>query len=293
MKELSCAVVIFVALVASNPSNAESAQEILDAAWAAQVSRWEGLDSYLVEQTTMGRSSKQYLIRTTMVDSAGTSRTIFLPAPDAGLEPGCADPAAVTRPSAGKGDMSAEHMTWFMKTAQLVGDEVIDGKAAWQLRADDVDRNQALSQEEVSIDSMTMWLSKDGYLPLKIRMEGTTSMPGQSRPVTIDMSASDFRNVPGSKLVEPFRRVVSISGIAAGMDDPQIAEARKAMAEFEKQLASMPESQREMAKSMMGPQLAQMRNLAESGSIESEIRVESITANPVVYGERLVACSRD
>lgn len=284
-------VIFTLVLIASNQCFAESAQDILEAAWDAQESRWEGLDSYLVEQSEMGRSSKRYFVRTTMVDSAGTSRTMFMPAADAGLEPGCVNPSTAT--SAGKGDMSAEYMTWFMDSAKLVGEESIDGKAVWQVRADDVDRSQALSQEDVSIESMTMWLSKDDYLPLKMRMEGSATVEGQSRSVTIEMAASDFRKVPGSQMLEPFRRVVSISGIMANIDEEQIAEARKAMAEFEQQLASMPESQRQMMESMMGPQIEQMRNLAESGSIQSEIVVESITANPEAFGERVVACKQD
>ena len=290
MKSTLFAVLIAVALVASDDSYAESAQDILEAAWDAQDARWEGLDSYLVEQSVMGRSSKQYFVRTTAVDSAGTRRTMFLPAPDAGLERGCVNPASVSQVPAGKGDVSAEHLAWFTDNAELVGEGSIDGKAAWQLRANDVDRSQSLSREEVSIKSMTMWLSKDGYLPLKMRMDGTTTIEGQSRPVTIEMLAGDFREVPGSQLIEPFRRVVSISGVTAGIDAAQVAEARAAMVEMEKQLASMPESQRAMMKSMMGPQLETMRKLAESGNIESEILVESITANPEAFGERIVAC---
>jgi len=290
MKSTIFAVMIATALIVSDESYAESAQDILEAAWDAQISRWEGLDSYLVEQSVMGRSSKQYFVRTMAADSAGTRRTMFLPAPDAGLERGCVNPASMSQVQAGKGDASAEHLAWFTDNAELVGEESIDGKAAWQLRANDVGRSQALSQEEVSINSMTMWLSKDGYLPLKMRMEGTTTVEGQSQSVTIEMLASDFRKVPGSKLLEPFRRVVSISGVTAGLDAEQVAEARAAMVEMEKQLASMPESQREMMKSMMGPQLETMRKLAESGNIESEIVVESITANPEAFGERVVAC---
>jgi hypothetical protein len=283
---------ITIALAAGSQARAESAQEILEAAWDAQVARWEGLDSYLVEQTEMGRAAKRYFVRTTVVDSAGSSRTIFQPAADAGLEPGCVNPFSMTDVPAGKGDMSAEHLAWFMNNAQLVGEQSIDGKAAWQLRAEDLDLSQTMSTEDVSIDSMTMWIGKDRYLPLKMRMEGTTEMEGQSRPITIDMLASDFRQVPGSELVEPYRRVVSISGITAGIDEEQIAEARKAMAEMEKQLASMPESQREMMESMMGPQLEQLRNLAQSGSFETDIVIESITPNPEAFGERIVACDQ-
>ena len=289
MKPILWAVVGAVALAAGQ-SKAASAEDILEAAWDAQLSRWEGLDSYLVEQSVMGRRSKQYFVRAKVADSAGPQRAMFLPAADAGLKPGCVNPYSATQVSASRGDTPAGYLTWFMDSAELVGEESIDGKTAWQLRADDVDRSQALNNDEVSIHSMTMWLSKDGYLPLRMRMEGTTKVDGQSQPVTIDMLSSDFRTVPGSQLVEPFRRVVGISGINAGMDEEQIAEAREAMAEFEKQLADMPESQREMMKSMMGPQIEQMRKLAQSGVIETDIVVECITPNPEVHGERLVAC---
>ena len=289
MKPILWAVVGAVVLAAGQ-SEAASAEDILEAAWDAQLSRWEGLDSYLVEQSVMGHRSKQYFVRAKVADSAGPQRAMFLPAADAGLEPGCVNPYSATQVSADRGDTPAGYLAWFMDSAELVGEESIDGRAAWQLRADDVDRSQALNNDEVSIRSMTMWLSKDGYLPLRMRMEGTAKVDGQSQPVTIDMLSSDFRTVPGSQLVEPFRRVVGISGINAGMDEEQIAEAREAIAEFEKQLADMPESQREMMESMMGPQLEQMRKLAQSGTIETDIVVESITPNPEVHGERLVAC---
>ena len=290
MKSIFCAVV-GIATLAAGPAYAESANEILQAAWEAQLDRWEGLDSYLVDQSTMGHASKQYFVRTTVADSAGNSRTMFLPGSVAGGGPACVDPNSRAQAAAGRGDTSAEYLTWFMESAELVGEDPVDGNAAWQLRADDVERSQAMDRDEVSIHSMTMWLGKDGYLPLRMRLEGTTTVDGQARPVTIDMRSSDFRSVPGSQLMEPFRRTVSIGGITAGIDEEQIAEARKAMAELEKQLASMPESQREMMRSIMGPRLEQMRTLAQSGSIESEIVVNSITPNPMVNGERLVACN--
>lgn len=277
-------------LITGSQVRAESAEDILEAAWDAQVERWKGLDSYVVQQTVMGRSSKQYFVRTTVTDAAGNSRVMFLPAADAGLEPGCVNPHSAAETTAGRSDSSAEHLAWFMDNAELVGEESVDGKAAWKLRADDVDRSQMLSEGEMSIESMTMWLGKDGYLPLRMSMDGTTQIQGQTRTVTIDTVASDFRKVPGSQLVEPFHRIVSISGIAAGMDDEQVAEAKKAMEELDKQLASMPESQREMMKSMMGPQMEQMRNLAESGSFKSEVVIEAITPNPEAFGERIVAC---
>lgn len=290
MKLITWALIAVLALFHSNAGHAETAQEILEAAWDAQLSRWDGLDSYLVEQLEMGQSAKRYFVRSEVSDAAGNSRTMFLPAPDGGLGGGCVNPASAAEMAAGQGDMSAEYMSWFMESAELIGEESVDDTDAWQLRANDIDRAQTLSSEDISISAMTMWLSKDRYLPLKMRMEGTVNVDSQSRPVTIEVLTSDFRAVPGSQLLEPFRRVVSISGITTGIDESQIAEAKAAMAEFEQQMASMPASQRQMMKSMMGPQLEQLRELADSGTLNMEIVVESITANPEVSGERVVAC---
>lgn len=291
MKSVFVAAMIAALLMTVDESRAESAQEILDAAWDAQMERWKGLDSYLVVQSTMGIASKQYFVRTNLVDAAGKSRIMFLPAPDAGVRSGCVKPYSPDGESQGRGDTSAEYLSWFMDNAELVGEESVDGHATWRLRAEGLEQSQAFDQGEASIDSMTMWMSKDAYLPLRMRMEGTAAVEGQSRPVTIDTHAFDFRRVPGSRLVEPFRRTVSISGITAGIDPEQMAEARKAMAEFEKELANMPASQREMMKSMMGPRIEQMRKMAESGSFDSEILIESITPNPEAFGERIVACN--
>ena len=291
MKSVYLMAFVAALLITSDEGWAESADEILDAAWSAQEERWKGLDSYLVQQSVMGRSSKQYYVRTTAVDAAGKSRTMFLLAVDAGLEPGCVNPYTATDATAGRGDSSAQHLSWFMENAELVGEEAVDGKAAWKLRASEVDRSQVLDQGEMSVSAMTIWIGKDGYLPLRMRMDGTAEIQGQARSVTMDMVASDFRAVPGSQLVEPFRRTVSMSGMMSGMDESQVAEAKRAMAEFEKQLAEMPESQREMMKSMMGPRIEQMRKMAESGSLDSEIVIESITPNPEAFGERIVACN--
>ncbi|MDJ0939514.1 MAG: hypothetical protein QNJ00_07095 [Woeseiaceae bacterium] len=275
------------ALVIGPESRAQSAKDILDAAWAAQTERWQGLDSYLVEQTVMGRPSKQYFVRTTVADSAGNSRVMFVTVPGAGRKPGCVN----TQQGAGGGDSSAEYMTWFFDNAELVGEEAVDGKAAWQLRANDVDQSQVFEQGEASIRTVTMWLSKDGYLPLKMRMEGTADIQGQARPIVMNMLASDFRKVPDSQLLEPFRRNTSVSGIMGGMDEAQVAEARTAMAEFEKEMASMPAAQRERMMAMMGPRIEQMKKMSQGGAFESEIVINSITPNPEAFGERVVACN--
>ncbi len=160
---------------------------------------------------------KGYFVRSEVSDAAGNSRTMFLPAPDGGLGGGCVNPASAAEMAAGQGDMSAEYMSWFMESAELIGEESVDDTDAWQLRANDIDRAQTLSSEDMSISAMTMWLSKDRYLPLKMRMEGTVNVDSQSRPVTIEVLTSDFRAVRAGAGAVPGGR--QHRGITTGIDE--------------------------------------------------------------------------
>ncbi len=54
-------------------------------------------------------------------------------------------------------------------------------------------------------------------------------------------------------------------------------EARVHLAEFEKQMAEMPESQRQMMQNMMGEQIEMMRKMAAGDGIEIVTTVRSIT----------------
>lgn len=289
MKSKTFAAVSAVLLSASANSGAESAQEILDAAWAAQVNRWAGLDSYLVEQSVMGRKTNQYFVRTTMAGADGSERTLFMPVPELVVKPGCVDMSSLTTSQNSGIDGSAE-LSWFLDNAELVGEETVGGNAAWQLHADDIGQAQPVNGQDVKMNSMTMWLDKDDYVPLKMRIDGEARVEGQARPVVIETLHSDFRTVPGTQLREPFHRLVTISGMMQGVDPAQVAEAQAQLEQMEAQMASMPEAQRQMMEKMMGPQLEMVRKMARTGGIETEIVVNSITPNPRIEGTPVVAC---
>jgi len=54
-------------------------------------------------------------------------------------------------------------------------------------------------------------------------------------------------------------------------------EARAQLEEFDKQMAEMPESQRQMMMNMMGEQIEMMRKMAAGDGIEIVTSVRSIT----------------
>jgi hypothetical protein len=57
-------------------------------------------------------------------------------------------------------------------------------------------------------------------------------------------------------------------------------EAQKQMADLDRQLATMPPSQRDMLMRQMGPQMEMMRSMAASGSMEMVTEVHEILVNP-------------
>ena len=72
-----------VAITISLPSTAfsQDARSILETVQKKQLERWEGVDVYRVDQSTMGSAVQTYFQRTEFVDDAGDTQTAFLPAP--------------------------------------------------------------------------------------------------------------------------------------------------------------------------------------------------------------------
>ncbi len=112
------------------------------------------------------------------------------------------------------------------------------------------------------------------------RFDGTMVGDGESRPFFIEIENSDFRQVPGCDLYEPYRRTVRMGGM---LDDAQLAEmeeARQQLEEFEAQLAAMPPAQRAMMEGMIGSQMDTVRSMADGGAIEHVQETEQILCDP-------------
>lgn len=176
--------------------------------------------------------------------------------------------------------MQAENMSQFIDSAKLVGEDSFDGRKAYHLKVDDVEMVQESDGQTYEITSVSMWIDKTEYVPLRTLVEGVMTSGSESRPIAIESLQSDYRAVPGSNMYESFRQVTKIAGVMDAEQQAQLKEAQQQMAEFEKQMASMPASQRKMMESMMGPQMEQMRKMAAGDGFESEIITSSIEVNP-------------
>jgi hypothetical protein len=176
-------------------------------------------------------------------------------------------------------------MGQFMETAKLVGTESIDGRKAYQLYSDQINQVTQDDGREYAMKSMSLWIDTTDYVPLRMKVDGTLTSGNETKPITIESLQTDYRAVPGSNMYESYKQIMKISGMMDAAQEAEMREAAVKMADFEKQMASMPASQRQMMEKMMGPQLEMMRTMASGGGFQMETVVRSISVNPGAVAE--------
>ncbi len=343
----------------ASPVIAEDARSIADKMRQAQIERWEGVNTYLVQQSVMGQTVHQFYERDITLDPEGNPVPGFrlVPfseierrraegsgfewmGPDAlnqmaedyrrtgeglasGIEDGLADAglprglfsnpgsdpwattdtrvmmggmadfldfAADARRSEGSDPVARvdDDYSTFLEQAQLVGKVDVAGKPALHLRADDLEHtSDAGDGKSMTIHTAALWVDAEAFVPLRFSLDGTMTAAGETRPITIERTNSDYRKVPGSKMYEPYRQVMRISGQLDPGQRKQMQEAQAKLAELEQQMATMPESQRSMIMGRMGPQLETMRSIASGGGLEVVTEIRHIAVNPAALPDAM------
>jgi hypothetical protein len=180
---------------------------------------------------------------------------------------------------------SADQMTQFIETAQLLGTETIDGRSAYHLRSDSINQVSEDESREYRMEAMSLWIDTKEYVPLRMKVDGTMTSGKETKPLSIETLPTDYRTVPGSNMYEPYKQVMKISGMMDAAQEAKMREAAEKMADFEKQMEGMPPSQRKMMEQMMGPQLEMMRSMSSGGGFQAETIVRSIEVNPGAVAE--------
>ena len=176
----------------------------------------------------------------------------------------------------------ASQMLAFARQAEVVGTEQIDGRAAFHLRAEDLNQVQEADGQTFTIQAMSLWIDSTEYVPLQSKLTGVVTSGKETRPFLIEKLDMDYRQVPDSKLYESFKQVLRIGGMMDAKQQAEMREAQKQMAEFEQQMAAMPASQRQMMEKMMGGRLDMMRKMAAGGGFETETSIEEIKVLPLI-----------
>jgi hypothetical protein len=259
------------------PAFAADAQEIIDKVVALQEERREGVDRYIVEQEAMGYVSKITFERTTVTGPDGEPVDTFrMVLPDEMMQQG-EDPVMSQDDFEDMAQEAVYSIAAFSESAELVGTETVDGRKAYHLVAENLERTRSFAEnQEFTLQTINAWIDADEYVPLKLVMDGTMDTDGTPRPVTIETIERDYRTVPGSNMYEPYEQVMRLTGEMADETKRQMEEARAQLEEFDKQMAEMPESQRNMMMNMMGEQIEMMRKMAAGDGIEIVTTVRSI-----------------
>jgi hypothetical protein len=274
------ALLLLVCSIVPAAAFAMDAQDIIGKVLELEAERREGVNRYVVEQEVMGQVSKITFERTTVTGPDGKPMDTFrMVLPDEMLQAGPGEDPVMSQDDFE--DMAQEavySIAAFSESAELVGTETVEGRKAYHLVAENLDRKRSIDgAQEFVLQTINAWIDSEMYVPLKLVMDGTMDTDGTPRPVTIETIERDYRTVPGSNMYEPYQQVMRLTGEMADETKRQMEEAQTHLAKLEKQLAEMPESQRQMMMSMMGEQIEMMRKMAAGEGIEIITTVRSIT----------------
>jgi hypothetical protein len=176
---------------------------------------------------------------------------------------------------------SMNQMNEIASRFRLVGTESVEGRQARHLQAKGLNRKVSdAGDAQMVIDDADLWIDSQECVPLRLRMAGTMTSEGETRPVVMERVSTDYRVVAGSKMYEPYRQVMRMKGVMTAEQEREVAQAQAQLADMEKQLAQMPAEQRNMIMQRMGPQLAAMKSLASGNGFEFVIETHVILVNP-------------
>ena len=263
MRKTQVYLLLFVSFLVPLAAQAQDAESILAKAREMQIARWDGIDSYTIERSTAGTSIT--------VDYIRVDETSFRMVPRVGM-------AGMSLSGDGT-VVDFDEMQDIARNAQNLGVESVAGRKAFHLKADDVDHVEEDGDQTIVFDTFDIWLDTNEYVPLKMIIHGTATTPEGTRDIVMEKVDTDYRKVPGSNLYEAYHQVMTMSGVLDEKQQKQLQEAQVQMAEMEKQLASMPEGQRQMVENMMRPKIEMMKQMAAGGGMEIVTEIVDIKVN--------------
>lgn len=258
--------VLALAVLALSPpeSRAQSAEEIMNTALQQYRQQTEGIRAYTVTQQVMGTTITHRFVRREI-----EGHEVFVPADD----------TAATRLPRGWGN-PYQMFPALAGRASLEGTTSLDGHDSWILKVDDfsgldLDRmTPEGARGEFRPDSITLYLGQEDHLLRGLAMRGEMAAGDSARPISVRARFRDYREVEG--LMHPFVTDVRVEGMTAALSPAERQAARQQLRQLEEKMKQMSEEQRRMMEGMMGPQLEKLRQMLESGNMETTVRVQSV-----------------
>ena len=267
--------VLLVVMVLPLQAQAQSAQELMQAAVEAQTERLAGIENVTIVQEVMGMETT---MRMEKRDLDGTPVLFPVSVSMGGMNV----PIPEDTP---QGDWARPFQEEWIDRAQLEGEETIDGHSTYVLTIDDFSGLEmpgvpgaAQGGPEIQPVLVRMWLDPDGYLTRKVVMDmEATREDGTTSSVHMEVFMEDYREVDG--YVHPFITRSVTQGLMETQDIDQ-EELQAQLTELRAQLESMPEAQRRMMEGMLNAQIEQLEGmLGNEEGMEMVITVKELSVN--------------
>lgn len=250
--------------LSATEASAQSAREIMDTALEKYRQQTEDVQAYTVTQEVMGATITHRFVKQEV-----EGHEVFVPA---------GDTAAGQLPR-GWGN-PYQMFPALAERATLHGTTPMNGHESWILRVTDFSGLdlESMTPEgargEFQPDSITLYLDRERHLLRGLEMEGKMAAGDSTRPISVRARFRDYRDVEG--MMHPFRMEVSVEGMTAALSPAERQAARQQLQALEARMEQMTEQEREMMEGMMGPQLQKFRQMLDSGTLDTTIRVQSL-----------------
>ncbi|MDZ7757036.1 hypothetical protein [Rhodohalobacter sp.] len=177
---------------------------------------------------------------------------------------------------------SVDQMVDLIRGAESISEEKINGVDTYKIYVNDSELLKSLDQgememedTEIEFDSATFWIETGSMNVRKIFMEQTVD---GEKNMNVEMNLDDYRDFSGYPVA--MSMTMKIGGMSSQFSEEEIAEAREAMREMEKQLSQMPEAQRAAIERQIKPQMEQFERMLESDEgMTMNISVKDVKVN--------------
>jgi len=168
-------------------------------------------------------------------------------------------------------------MREFASVAKIGEIKKLRGRNVFQLVADGLNRKQVTEDGVYTIQTVTLYVDKQNYVPLHLTVDGESKVgKDPAKPFRIARSDIDHKSIVGTQLYKPYTTSMMIE--SNFLDDAQKKELEKSLKkleEYEAQLLDMPVEQQRMMEAMMGGKLKEQIKKMKDMSVGEGVVVES------------------
>lgn len=183
---------------------------------------------------------------------------------------------AQTTSNVSERDLFSDDFQKVKQQATYEGTDQVDDHKVHVLYVDELEDVIVAPGSDGTLEDIWLYIDPEIWVLRKIRytVEFTTE-DGVDRRVAPVVEFRDFRDIEGMKIA--YETATIVRGLA--LTEEERREAEEMIEKAEKELAGMPEAQRQLVEQMMGDKIAEFRKMLEEDQYEAVTRVKEVKVN--------------